>query len=1226
VTSLALLLIVCRLNIPQVEPDAQKRWLEPDTAYKYGILFEMEYIETLSGVYPSTCGFLRLLHVLFSSGSCPASLGSSYRSRPGCTPYMEYIVSFLLPRATGNFEHSRALPFRSPNEQHKLISLCLSVVETVLGRFTIPTSTPVSISNNGIIPLIPVWFETTRLNACRVLEHVSLAESVCTEPSIDEATQFYADFDDLSNSRAATSDQPCNPPLLPAKSPAFTAFGLLLSHSISEPFTSLMSIVSKGSDLEELAESTDALIAAWSMFGSYPPSFLQANDSQRVGSPFGRPRFLEKMLETGNHASSYSASVRAVELSITRSLRLLCSALARERHMAESGLGTKGQLVFVPVLRFKKTRPGRMQVTTASLNILSVRDRFFATERGVSVLHHLVLRVGTSLPESDCDVNAAAAAVSLLFHLDHAMPGDFIHHYASSGGTIEVVASSFAARILSAANRRSKADLEILDLILTKLLECARSSRANSRSLSHALLAERSYRDNCCRAVVKLTTDISFVELPETAEIASMCYELLFRLCFTCKGDGSAEGFDSGVSKRLRADAFWHKQLPIVSHLSEAEGENSNRLHSLSWLLKGIASELRQLVCLDPPVSGMTLVDQLVEPFVGQAELLRKLFTVLAHPLVKVDLVRFATPSAESLRNARVPLRGSADVVDGYDLVDGAKLLKDMKENFVTLDESSLLEWVRQRNFVAQMACSRDHLSNAVCLVVLTVLASMEHLDRNGSNLIAKPQRIIDALISYFDAGGSSASSAVFSKSSWHLDACLLATTASLSQDLSELDKLSVAGTLADIIVSAGFKSASDPEAIRHNERVVKIGGSLAQLVDARAQIDPFLMRKIAHAALTLFELSPGQSKEGYAVLTPNGAHAARSSVTTLLGVVLPGDAEVPSSNRTGDGLNVLYSGEVHCFVSLLLGQLEALEGCVADVLTAFGRHSSGRNILVDCGVFPSLAKAATLYSAKCNPHSRVASASQLYCDPSYLSGHLTLLSCLLSGLSRRDSSIQLVASVFEILQTYQPILEQAATRFPVDGELLHSFLRCLSLAAGCAEGMTPLAVHTLDQSCDNCLYDVIVRIGINPLPATLLCSFPWYLRNQRYEPQKSWWDDLKIEDSETMISSATEAFDILFCGLFYFWKRGHVNGIDPYLLMRLLVRCDDALKVSIWSLSTYRPRADRFSQLPVVDLPVDPCDAFGRVEKDQPSTREAVRRCARYCVPPRCCAVDCPL
>ena len=99
----------------------------------------MEHVEAIEGSYPATEGLLYLITSLVQTVGCPSNTGSDWRPRPGCTPYIEYVIDFVLPRATGSTNTGKSsLFFATPADKYRLVSRALEVVEAVIVRYMVP--------------------------------------------------------------------------------------------------------------------------------------------------------------------------------------------------------------------------------------------------------------------------------------------------------------------------------------------------------------------------------------------------------------------------------------------------------------------------------------------------------------------------------------------------------------------------------------------------------------------------------------------------------------------------------------------------------------------------------------------------------------------------------------------------------------------------------------------------------------------------------------------------------------------------------------------------------------------------------------------------------------------------------------------------------------------------------------------------------------------------------
>lgn len=109
----------------------------------YGILHDLNHVESFIGTYPATEGLLLLIFSLVQRTGCPPNLGSKWR-RPGASPYIEFVTNYVLPRsiisAHGAFSDQAPLLFATPEDRYRLIARALDVVKVVICRYPVPLS------------------------------------------------------------------------------------------------------------------------------------------------------------------------------------------------------------------------------------------------------------------------------------------------------------------------------------------------------------------------------------------------------------------------------------------------------------------------------------------------------------------------------------------------------------------------------------------------------------------------------------------------------------------------------------------------------------------------------------------------------------------------------------------------------------------------------------------------------------------------------------------------------------------------------------------------------------------------------------------------------------------------------------------------------------------------------------------------------------------------------
>jgi hypothetical protein len=163
-----------------------------------------------------------------------------------------------------------------------------------------------------------------------------------------------------------------------------------------------------------------------------------------------------------------------------------------------------------------------------------------------------------------------------------------------------------------------------------------------------------------------------------------------------------------------------------------------NNLNCVAWLLKGLACELKLLVGF---ANNATLESEmglagLLAPRPLQCKFLLSLlfgsdegiaYKLIGQlPLNRVSLDALLThPPLEALRAAVFDLPGPADVVGGYEQVNGAKVVTQAIRSQHSSEElHSMRQWADQWNTSAAWDCAASHLSNATYCVLDAALYS----------------------------------------------------------------------------------------------------------------------------------------------------------------------------------------------------------------------------------------------------------------------------------------------------------------------------------------------------------------------------------------------------------------------------------------------------------------------------------------------------------------------
>lgn len=617
---------------------------------KYGIVFELEHIESRRGHYPSTEGFLKLLTNLFVAAGSPADLGMGLRPRPGCSPYIEYASNFVLARALGANKDSSALPFRSLTDKYRLVSRGLEVVEAVLVRYRVPPPVPPS----SVPPLTD-----EKKNDCLAISEASemfglacLIQQVVVDPDERDVPGFADDYRDLyvtrqvgdtvpdssnvfptsastfSNQQSELTQVAGEIPSIPrAKSPGFTVLADILSSSTGTLFTSLVNVLVDDKAEKGIRKFCGKIgfmkLVSFALFGQTPPSVMSAKSRAHDSSHFLSPKSFLKPLLPPLEAFSRNKddTVFWRELSVILALRIMCATVAREEAFSRAISARQTLLKVVPVLRFQpKSSPpsgivvrdvqvSRLVNLLVSFGVSHIRS----TRMRIDPLPVIVQYLKCDASSVEHDAEISGPAVALTYHTARSLgTTEGIRALCDSGMSGLARLASAMGRRLSRSSRRanSRADAEIASLILDSILSTFRERCSYEISLSHVILGlpmqsqdgelingtyENTYNTSTSvqvtrdsfDAVLGLLSDAKFVEETSFLSLAARCFEIMYRLTEVRDDTSAADRRASYAAERLRAAHFWTVNL-MRFLANHSDGEDSV-LHALG----SIAPEYR---------------------------------------------------------------------------------------------------------------------------------------------------------------------------------------------------------------------------------------------------------------------------------------------------------------------------------------------------------------------------------------------------------------------------------------------------------------------------------------------------------------------------------------------------------------------------------------------------------------------------------------------------------
>jgi len=361
---------------------------------KYGILYEMEHVESLSGSYPATEGLLFLLSALISSAGIKPNLGASFR-RPGISPYIEYIVYFILPRTvslpdTGTFNvppiSKRApLPFASIADRSRLLTRALEVISTVIRAYVIPPPPERSDTSQGQNPTLDAvqthhngllqkekFGLISRYDILNIKDekHLNLED---IEASLRDFREEWINIPiSFPNHPYVTDKQAGETSSVPRpKSPGFTLLSDILGGGQILKYLLLILVENSGSfGINSMGEESRAKIQALTLFLDSKPSFnnhkkstqnmsyslSKSRSSPLISSHSLVPPTLNQLAlsqsECCNIFCSPHDTILWREQTLALSLRIICLVAAREESFSKAVNASNVPLTIVPVMWF----------------------------------------------------------------------------------------------------------------------------------------------------------------------------------------------------------------------------------------------------------------------------------------------------------------------------------------------------------------------------------------------------------------------------------------------------------------------------------------------------------------------------------------------------------------------------------------------------------------------------------------------------------------------------------------------------------------------------------------------------------------------------------------------------------------------------------------------------------------------------------------------------------
>lgn len=1066
----------------------------------FAILYEMVHVEAKQGLYPSTEGFLSLLAALFRS-CCPPELGQGMRLRLGCTPYIEYVMHFVLPMTTGSESKMGKLPFRSKADEARLFAKATEVIRTVLVQYSVETFPNIA-------------------QASQLLGQESLVAKVVVGNSASSTGNNREDF----SSKSVNYDQRGNAQqsgmLSPAslsqqqqirgaslssipspKSPGFVVLSDLLSMSDGCILKALSTVLAENlTAFADAGDESSTLAETYALFKETPPTLTSAKyagKTEIIPSSM-RAQLLKGLRPNLDESMGYSTAVSWRECGVVNALQILCAAAVREEDFYKAVNAALTPIRIVPVLRFDMRRGSTVQITSNNVHISRFQDVLLAARE---VVYSFTSYVGYSATTDETDSSIAMSGLSLIYFLQQALPGQggMESICGTSRGAYKKLSHAVAQRLVTSYERSFPADFSMLSLIFDWMVSSLR--RGDSR-LAHILLGlpgldsgrsssiplSEGGPDDCFGSILNMLNGLSFVIEKDTSKFAASCFEILVRITdLKAVSDSTALHQVLHCAERLRSVGFYRKHLELflmhesVLLQSACSSGDPNVIHSMAWLLQGISSELHLMAGFCPARNGAVDLIDYIAPRIGELDsLLSLLFSpdgqgiesAIHHIPIQNGESLASAPPQDAVRLAQQQLAGPPEFTNGYFVVEEKILLSKLKTTTGNEEQRAAYQsWCQSWNERVKMDCAAFHLSNTLRVLVGAALSSCHTDDDSRVNsmaslLVAVLERII----------GVSPGAQVSPMTARGLSFIALL----LSRDITFVAKEKQTGmtdlrTIRDMLARSVVASGREPGGTGSwkpllQERTAILGAALVEVVQVLPQEETESEAQLFHkVAVILTELSamvnlgevspvPGQPTaeiNGRKVALPTEATmVARSSLTTLLELI-DQDASSPVDSITFGVLSERLFGNNETCAKLLLSRVTVLDEGVIVLLDKLVQGPFIGNLFIEEGLLESLLYAADTYmyaeQAQLNGSFQQNGAQNLSIDfPSILYNQLLLFRTLFvtSDLLSEKHCSDLPASFYAFAQKYHDVFARAFGAMSRHGKELCVLAQTISLAS----------------------------------------------------------------------------------------------------------------------------------------------------------------------------------
>ena len=1206
----------------QVSSKADKSWLPADP--RFSIIYEMEHVESALGVYKSTGGFLSLLKSLVSAGGCPSRLGSNWRVRAGCTPYVEYVVDLVIPRATGKFGNCPSLPFRTDQDKNSLVGLALELVEIVVSSYIVPSP-----ELKG--KLLNDCYKKSLECAKRKLGHEDLANAVVTEPpfsggdlypdlgaievakTTDDSSPF-APKSTLAPSAFANNSNPTHRAvdIPPGMSPGFTVLAEALS-SESTLLDSLLEALRSAVLATKDCIGSDNFALAQSLYVTTQPSFSSAKKASRSSSIELLPRQATlEALQPVPSLPTHTKLVECKERSILSVLRILCAVVAREEVCRSTLKQASTPMALVPFLRFQAKSHTASQLKVLVLNFAHLSEQITTADTQTSVVSQLIDCASVRTFQS---ADIASAAAALIFSVGEELgPQKGLNLFCRRHKARSYhLARAFGDTLLRCPIYYSSGPaLDLTKLILEKILTELRNPSRSGDSFVLAMLGlpsetfesglwhigstqVESPRD-CFDAILRLIHKDEIGCAGMKPELVSLCYEVIYRLnCLESLDSMNLFRVDY-VSKHLRSLDFWKlhvsSAIPLVEEVQQRHSLDATHfLHSLAWILKGVAEEFRlQSSHANPqPESFQSLLRVLVDP-----DRIQQL--VSAIPMERISSAAAVVPPEESIRCSKYKISGAPGVVTGYELVDARRLCAHANVHDAEI-EAGYLAWADRWNSAVMRDCAASHLTSAIHIAFGSASMAFKEMVPHLSTQAGPWLNILNCLIGRMSnpmgqqPEMASLDEQFFTTATRNLSLAIvvIADFARFSCDHEANTLLpQVSLSIIRLIALSGNGISDGPFSARQTERTANLAGALSILMQGEAP-EQFEGFGFLQAGVVISRLAIQKSSLSVPFEPPTHALVSRSCLRLLFRLSANDDDNFCRSILT----QAVGRDRAKLVVDGLIDFIPLLDPGISSLLSQIAKGHFGGHLLIERGILEALQEAATKYLSEESKFVSSRSTSVHTVDigtPSFFQGHLRLLCTLMDSQERDNAVVDKIRVKFcDILSIYSPILQRLTEKFPREGNELAFLTRCIaklhfSTGRARSHAIAPASAKEMVFSdafrvAESRIFNITMHIAENPLPRELQRPLPACLAQKvpasstvvvtAAVTTKTWWDALNIDQSA---GAKKELFRFAAFGLamacdgLCIIRRSHQSFqvVDIPSLLRAICRCGDALKVSL--------------------------------------------------------------